>query len=47
MSNYVEIEFTDTYEDLARKINMIEPAAKLERDTVDSETFVITGEPTP
>ena len=32
MSNYVEIEFTDTYEDLARKINMIEPVAKLERD---------------
>ena len=37
MSNYVEIEFTDTYDDLARKINMIDPVAKLERDTVDPE----------
>ena len=39
MSNYVKIELTDTYDDLARKINMLDPVAKLERDAADPETM--------
>ncbi len=39
MSNYVEIEFTDTYEDLARKINSLDSVAPLERKAASPESL--------
>ena len=44
MRNYVEIELTDTYDDLARKINRLDPVAPLDRETVAPETLGATSE---
>ncbi len=39
MSNYVEIAPTDTYDDLARKINSIGSVAPLERKAASPESL--------
>ncbi len=39
MSNYVEIAPTDTYDDLARKINSLDSIAPLERKAASPESF--------